>query len=114
MHKYMMNKLFSGMKDVPFQINYWDASSALYGEGQPRFKISFREKVSLAKWMKSPTLSFGEAYMEGAVDIDGKIEDIIDMAARNSERIWKKRLSILPKTGSIRKQKQNVQHHYDV
>lgn len=114
MQKYMMNKLFAGMKSVPFQVNYWDGSSTSYGQGEPRFAITFKEKLSLAKWLRSPVMSFGEAYMEGAVDIEGKIEDVIELAKRNKEALWKKTLSILPKGISLRKQKENVQHHYDV
>lgn len=112
MKKQVMDKLFAGMKSVPFQVNYWDGSSALYGHGDSQFSITFKEKVSFSKWLKDPVMSFGEAYMDGTIEIDGTIEDVIELATKNRSQIWKK--NILPKGISLRKQKDNIHHHYDV
>ena len=114
MKNQFLDTLFSNMKSLPFQVIYWDGNQVTYGQGEPRFTLKFKEKVSLMKWLQSPLMSFGEAYMNGVVDIEGKIEDVIELASKNREIIWRNTPSILRKGISLRKEKENVQHHYDV
>ncbi len=110
----MMEKLFTGMKSFPFQVRYWDGSTVTYGEGEPRFTLAFKEKVPLMKWLRSPVMSFGEAYMNGAVDIEGRIEDVIELASANGGLVRNNTASSLQKGISLLKERENVQHHYDV
>jgi cyclopropane-fatty-acyl-phospholipid synthase len=114
MQKQLMDKLFGGMTAVPFQVNYWDGTSTSYGGDQPQFALTFKEKISVLKFVKEPVMSFGEAYMDGIIEIEGKIEDVIRLAARNNEKLWSSALSLIARVGSKRKQKEHVQHHYDI
>ncbi len=110
----MLDRLFTGMNSLPFQVRYWDGSSATYGQEEPRFTLVFKEKVPLLKWLRSPVLSFGEAYMDGVVDIEGQIADVIELASGSGALHGKRTPSLLRKGISLRKEKENVQHHYDV
>jgi len=115
MQKYMLQKFFQGLNpDRPFQIRYWDGTSERFGRGEPVLSIQFDEKFPITKFIKEPSLAFGEAYMKGLIHIEGKIEEIISLASSNANRIWSKTLSHLPKLSSISKNKQDVQHHYDL
>jgi cyclopropane-fatty-acyl-phospholipid synthase len=94
---------------------YWDQSSETYGAEDPKFSIHFRNKMNVPEFLKNPGLSFGEAYMAGDIDIEGRIEDVITTAYGNREKIWGNTLSKLPKFKlSMGKQKENVQYHYDL
>jgi cyclopropane-fatty-acyl-phospholipid synthase len=114
MLKLLLDQLFAKMNTVPFRVKYWDGTIASYNQGEPRFTISFNKKVPLGQWLRNPGVAFGEAYMNGVVELEGRIEDLIEMAVNSKERIWKKTFSVLSKASSLSKQKQNVQHHYDV
>lgn len=115
MQKYMLEKFFQGMKsEIPFRIRYWEGTSEQYGSGEAKFTIAFDEKVPIAQFLREPTLTFGEAYMNGTIEIDGNIEDVISLAYSNRSLLWSKALSYLPKLTSLNKQKKNVQHHYDL
>ncbi|SFK80612.1 cyclopropane-fatty-acyl-phospholipid synthase [Paenibacillus sp. 1_12] len=114
MQRYIMDKFFAGMRSVPFQVHYWDGTSTAYGEDVPRFALTFKEKVSIKDFVKNPVMSFGEGYMDGVIEIDGKIEDVIQLATGNREQLWSRTLPILSKLTSKRKQKDDVQHHYDI
>ena len=114
MQKLMMDKLFREMKTLPYQVRYWDGSSMTYGHGEPRFTLVFKEQISLLKWLQSPVLAFGEAYMDGAVDIEGKIADVIALASGSGALNGKRVPALLRRGVSMLKEKENVQHHYDV
>lgn len=114
MLKYLMNRLFSNMQSFPFQIRYWDGESVVYGQGKPRLTLVFKNKLPLLKWARSPVLSFGEAYMNGTVDIEGTIADVIKLASDNRNLVWKNTPSFLRKGIPVRQEMKNVQHHYDV
>jgi cyclopropane-fatty-acyl-phospholipid synthase len=114
MKKYLFHKFFNGLQGAAFEVTYWDGSTEAYGEGPPRFKLTFNQEISLSKFVKEPVLTFGESYMNGIIDIDGEIEDVIIAADRNESVFWSKALSRLPKLPSMHKQKEDVQHHYDV
>lgn len=115
MQKYMLQKFFQGLEsDRPFQITYWDGTAEKFGHGDPKFSIQFNEKVQISKFLKEPSLAFGEAYTQGLLEVEGKIEEVIDIASSNAKKIWTKTLAYLPKLSSISKNKENVQHHYDI
>nr|WP_197703137.1 cyclopropane-fatty-acyl-phospholipid synthase family protein [Aneurinibacillus soli] len=51
--------------------------------------------------------------MNSEIDIEGNLEEVIRAATSNHSMIWSDVLSLLPRI-SLRKQQENVQHHYDV
>ncbi|WCK56598.1 cyclopropane-fatty-acyl-phospholipid synthase [Aneurinibacillus sp. Ricciae_BoGa-3] len=114
MQNFLFHKFFSGIKGADFQVTYLDGTTEKYGTGDPRFTLVFRDKISLTELTKNPVLTFGEAYMNGAVDIDGSIEEIIRAANMNKSIFWSKTLSKLAVLPNLRKQKENVQYHYDL
>jgi cyclopropane-fatty-acyl-phospholipid synthase len=114
MKKKAFHQFFKRLKDVAFQVSYWDSTIESYGEGSPKFKLIFREAVSLSKFIKQPVLSFGEGYMNGQIEVEGSLEDLFAAANSNQSVFWTKALSRWAKLPSMRKQKEYVQHHYDV
>ncbi|WP_047153041.1 SAM-dependent methyltransferase [Aneurinibacillus tyrosinisolvens] len=114
MQKYLFQKFFNGLGSADFEITYWDGQSERYGTGEPRFTLVLHEKVALSDFIKNPVMAFGEAYMNGDIDIIGSIEEIIRTANMNKSVFWSKTLSRLSSLPSLRKQKENVQHHYDL
>jgi cyclopropane-fatty-acyl-phospholipid synthase len=114
MKKQAFNQFFKGLKGIPFLVSYWDNTIETFGEGTPKFNLIFREEVSLAKFIKEPVMTFGEGYMNGQIDVEGKLEDLLQAAHLNHSVFWSKALNQWGKLPSIRKQKEQVQHHYDV
>jgi cyclopropane-fatty-acyl-phospholipid synthase len=114
MQKFLLDKFFAGMKSTSFQVNYWDGTSTTYGGIAPQFTLSFKDKISVPQFIKDPVMSFGEAYMNGIIEIEGKIEHVIQLASSHHDQLWKRTLSAISKVSSKRKQKEHVQHHYDI
>jgi cyclopropane-fatty-acyl-phospholipid synthase len=114
MRKYAFRQFFKGLKGTSFQVVFWDGTVEAFGEGQPRFKLRFKDEVSLSKFIKQPVLSFGEGYMNGHIEIEGSLDDVIQAANLNQNMFWSKVISRWAKLPSMSKQKDYVQHHYDL
>lgn len=114
MKKQVFQQFFKNLKGTSFQVIYWDGSVETFGEGIAKFKLVFREQVSISQFIKEPVLSFGEGYMNGHIDVEGELEDVIQAANLNKSVFWSRALSGWAKLPSMRKQKEFVQHHYDV
>jgi cyclopropane-fatty-acyl-phospholipid synthase len=114
MQKNLLHNLFKKLNpNVPFEVNYWDGKSESYGNGDPQLKIKINEKVSMTQFLSEPSKTFGEAYMNGDIEIEGRIEDLINLAHFNKNQLWKKSFASLP-TLTLKKAKNNIKHHYDL
>jgi len=119
--KKMLQRLFGHIETGSFVVEFWDGTEEQYGEGPPFFKLIIRDSSSVAKMLKNPTLAFGEAYVDGAIDLEGDINEVFRLLYLNKGALEKlsiinagqKAASVL-RRGSIEKQKQDVRHHYDL
>ena len=62
----------------PVQITLWDGNTVQYGEGNPQFHITFHKPLAKKEIIKDPSIAFGEAYMNGDIEIEGNLEKAID------------------------------------
>lgn len=104
--------------DFPVKVNYADGSSQLYGgEGNPEAEITFRDKISIKKLIKNPSICLGEAYMDGIIDIKGSIQKII-ASAYHSEGSFLRNAKLKKyhphQDHSENKNKADIQSHYDI
>lgn len=114
MQKKMMETIFNRLDaNIPFAVEFADGTLKEYGKQEPRFVIKFSEKFSLKKLLSEPSMAFGEAYMNGDIEVVGKIEDLISLAFHNKQQLWTKSMPKLPNL-PLKKAKNNVEHHYDI
>ncbi len=121
--KQMVHALFSRIKDGSFTITYWDGSTQHYGEGESLFKLHLKDAKLLECISDDAEMCLGEAYMDGAIDVEGDPADVIALAIRN--HLWDavdtpsgvtKILQGVMHGGrrSIKQQKADIVHHYDL
>ncbi|MEZ5649001.1 MAG: cyclopropane-fatty-acyl-phospholipid synthase family protein [Burkholderiaceae bacterium] len=101
---------------VPARVILWDGSEHSLGE-DPRVAIKVRDAKAL-RYLLPPTLErLGEAYVEGAIDAEGSIRDVIHVASQLAEAGTSSRLGALP-TWARRHTRQSdrdaIHYHYDV
>lgn len=60
-----------------------DGTTTHYGNGEPVCTIVFRSGKFLDLLSDDPLMSFGEAYMNGQVDVDGDLADLVSFAIQN-------------------------------
>lgn len=122
MQKTILDEIFHRLPGGKVAVHYWDGSSRTYGEGEPRFTIRFNQPLSAARIAKDPILEIGEAYMEGAIDVDGDLKEAIRWAFANQEillastvgKLSNKIFGRINKGAHISQQKKDVQYHYDL
>ncbi len=111
------NKLFENLFADTFELQLWNGSSKIYGDGNPKFKIIFNEPIPKADIIKDPSLAFGEGYMTKKIDIDGNIEDVIESLYKNKDSfLGNDKFSRLVKAvkNNLKNSRENIQYHYDI
>ncbi len=122
MQKVFLDQFFRRLHRGTFRVKYWDGTSKQYGEGEPNFTLNLNKPLSTVNLAKDPVLELGEAYMEGIIDIDGELKEVIKMVYANqdvlfipkSKRLTQGALKTITKLSSLTKQKEDVQYHYDL
>ncbi|HLI48126.1 MAG TPA: cyclopropane-fatty-acyl-phospholipid synthase family protein [Chthonomonas sp.] len=122
--KTLLHGLFSRARGDPFVVTYWDGCTYRYGEeGEPVFTVKLLKPVDIGAFIENMALAFGEAYMNGDIEVEGDLADLVAMALRNIalEATWRQRraLRVLGRVAghakrSLRKQQEDVAAHYDL
>ncbi|MGO4327650.1 class I SAM-dependent methyltransferase [Cupriavidus sp. 2TAF22] len=108
--------------DVPVRIKLWTGSAFDLGRfGNPKVTLSVRDSRALP-YLVSPSLdSLGEAYVQGRIDVDGDITDIIHMGYRLAELgsddggTWDRLAQTVRRLGHSKDEdKAAIEYHYDV
>jgi len=70
---------------APFAFRLWDGREVAVGRGQPPFTVVIKAPETFLRLLRSPTpLTFAEAYVESAIDIEGdlfaamRVADVIE------------------------------------
>ena len=100
----------------PFCIKM-DQKEYRIGDGKPQFTVNFKRMIPLTSLMTSTSLSLGEAYMNGDIEIEGDLYDALDHFLGQMDRFStnKAALKKLMFTSTAKKnQQKEVQSHYDI
>lgn len=121
MEKNLFHNFFQLMQKSSFAVRYWDGIEEKYGQGEPEFKIIFHDKIPESKLFKDISLAFGEAYMDGIIDFEGDLQQIIEIAYQGGSSLLEKKafkemkgFFRFRKGISLKQQEKDIQHHYDL
>ena len=104
-------------RPLPVTIALWDGTEVALGD-QRKVGIRLRS-TSAARYLLKPSLdALGEGYVEGHLDVDGRIRDILEVAeqlARDADdRQGKGRLPAWISRHTRRSDRAAIEYHYDV
>lgn len=116
--KAFYKSLFKTLFMDPCQVKFWDGDVEQYGEGEAKFRIILHEPIPKSEIIKDSSLAFGEAYMDGIIEIEGSVRDVIESLYNNHDSFLHQnpaylRLAKFVSNG-IKKSRENAQHHYDI
>lgn len=124
LHKRMIRALGKLIETGSLQVSFWDGTEETYGTGRPCLRLVINDRSVVGRLVKNPALAFGEAYVDGAIDFEGSLDDAIQLVHLNQKIIQKfssvkvghKAVSKLRRLmkSSIENEKTDVQHHYDL
>lgn len=119
-----LHKLFEAARGGSFTATYKNGTTEHFGDGAPQFAIRFNDDYIPDLLGDDLLTSFGEAYMDGHVDVDGDLADLIFLALRSGlmsvtgEPRGFTGATLLRAVGklgfSLQREKENIAHHYDL
>jgi cyclopropane-fatty-acyl-phospholipid synthase len=119
--KQALHRLFEKVRGGSFAVEYKNGETQYYGEDEPQFKIRFNDENIIDLVSGDMSMSFGNAYMDGRVDVEGDLADLMSLAIRNGlmsvihgssgVKVVSRAFS---KLRSLKHEKKNIAHHYDL
>lgn len=119
MEKRALDALLRRIRHGTVSITYWDGETRTYGKGQPKAHLTIHTPKVLRAMLHNPSLAIGEAYMNGEVEVEEPLENIVTLARQNQPVIEAGRRLQRPRLLKLHKNKKTNQakfiaHHYDI
>lgn len=101
-----------------FSVRFWDGEEVRYGDNSPLFTIIFHREPQLSDIKKDLVLTLGEAYMNGIIDFEGNLDDVINTMFKSAgtdptQKQLEERLTSFRESDNQAERK-NIHHHYDL
>ena len=91
--------------------------NTIVGIGKPEFTVTLNKEISQSDLLKSTSLALGEAYMNGDIQIDKDIYEVLDKFMGNMDKFKTNRFKLgklFLNSLSKKNQKKEVSSHYDI
>lgn len=100
---------------IPLAVELWNGKRFEFGEA-PKVCLRLRSPRSLMRLLRPSLDSLGEAYVEGDLDIDGRVQDVIEVATELAGRFSSPdaRHAFRRLRHSQAVDARAIEHHYDV
>jgi cyclopropane-fatty-acyl-phospholipid synthase len=98
-------------------VNFWDGTKETFGPDKPYVTITIKSPRVVRAMMRNASLAIGEGYMNGDVEVDGPLDNVIRISIENHDLFgsWAKRLQHLRRHKNTKNhQAAYIQHHYDL
>lgn len=115
--KTIYKQIFKASFNAPIDVEFWDGEQVSYGDGEPIAKIILHEIIPIKDIMSHASLTFGEAYMAGKIEIQGDLQRLVSTVYGSKESFLNnsKFSKLIPKQSHTEKtSKADVQSHYDI
>ena len=74
----LTRQLLHGLGDPPLRFTLWNGESITAGTGGALGAVRIADRATLFKLLLHPNLYFGEAYSDGAIEIDGDLVRLLE------------------------------------
>lgn len=117
-----IDKLFGQLSGGSFAVRYGNGKTESYGEAEPQFTVKVNDYDILSLIGGDMLTSFGDAYMDGRVDFDGDLADLMSLAIKSgllsvtqkAHGFAGSALRLAGKVRSLGHAKENIARHYDL
>lgn len=106
---------------LPVRLIFWDGHHFDFA-ASPKVTLIFHSNEPLRALLKGDIQRVGDAYVNGAISVDGSIEDVLAVGLSLAERLGRlgtfrtiaRLAELVPRRRSAQTDAANVQYHYDV
>lgn len=109
-------------EELAFAVEFWDGRRVRRGRGPEAVVVRLRDRKTALGLLANPSLRFGEAYMAGAIDVEGDLERLVRallrlpavaLAPRGLHRL-RTAFTAWGRRNSRRQAVRNIAGHYDL
>jgi cyclopropane-fatty-acyl-phospholipid synthase len=72
--------------DLAFTVEFWDGTRRAYGAGAEGLVIRLRDRRTCLRLLANPSLRFGDAYADGAIEVEGDLGTLMEVLLRLDPR----------------------------
>ncbi len=121
--KELIEKMLKEAKDeIPLEITYWNGETKRFSDKEPVAKITIKTQQAFREIMGHLSLGFGENYINGNIEVEGDLQEVLRLESLPHLKNIKPSLKIikdialnkLRTLNSIKQSKQNIEAHYDL
>ena len=118
----LARRLLMALGNAPLEFVLGWSGERVIGPGSPVAQIRFADRATLWSVAADPRVSFGDAYSEGRVQIEGDLLDLLEIIYRSSaaggtggtlSRLLQG-LRYRPRRNTLTGSRQNIHSHYDI
>ncbi len=122
MKKLLVKAFFEKIRHGGLKVVYWDGEEVDYGDKPSQFRLIFNRAPSNFD-IADPVMALGEAYMDGIIDYEGRLEEVLMIMEQNGQYFTDSSVvgaiggSVVKALNNVTEklqQKRNIQHHYDL
>lgn len=116
----LVRRLLGSLGDPPLRVMLWNGESIFTGVSDAMGCIRIADRSALLKLFINPELYFGEAYVDGSIEVDGDLVKLLEVAYRGMELAsFRGRLRLFasldrPRSNALSAARDNIHHHYDL
>jgi cyclopropane-fatty-acyl-phospholipid synthase len=113
MDRWALGRIQQTVASAPLRFVLWDGFERPSLAGAPVATVVFKNRRALFSWVWDPDLNFGEAYMFGAVEIQGDLRRMLEVtyeALGTKPRPW----WLWQSSNDVSTARENVHQHYDL
>ncbi len=102
--------------NIPIELQLWNGASYALGD-QPKVIVRVPHASSAAYLLNPDLMKLGEAYVEGHIDVVGRLADVFDAAqkfARTGQQTWRRFNPFHAARHTRARDKKAIEYHYDV
>lgn len=117
MEKIFFKTFLKNFEELSFEVKFWDDEVIKVGKNESLFKLHLKEPIPKKALLTSTSLAFGEAYMDGNIEIDGDLFTVFDELLKCIDKFstdFKSLPKIFKNSTSEKHQKEEVSYHYDI
>ena len=110
------SQLDARLADTGFALRLADREPIAFGSTEPRFTLVVKDGRGLAALATMDTTAAGEAYLDGSLDVEGELADLLALRGLFSDRHPVRLAARFVRPflrGQVAVDKQNIAHHYD-
>jgi cyclopropane-fatty-acyl-phospholipid synthase len=112
--RWVLGRIRSSVPLAGLRFVLWDGFELPHAGDPPVGTIVFRNRRALFSWVWNPDLNFGEAYMFGAVDLQGDLVGMLCEIYRTLRRSRQGKPPARHAANDERAARENVHRHYDL